>query len=154
MYTCNRILEHSKYKDINDMNKLYKMTAKEFEKKKILYKHSDTKYIVMDGSGITTYEEYFDRLWQAFGFSDLPEGWKKDNHSEYDFMTDDDFLPNDKYVFIIKNYEQFMKSNPIEKSKIEKRYNNYLLPFWDEEVERVVVDGKRKDFNIYLVSNE
>lgn len=83
------------------MNKLYKMTAKEFEKKKILYKHSDTKYIVMDGSGITTYEEYFDRLWQAFGFSDLPEGWKKDNHSEYDFMTDDDFLPNDKYVFII-----------------------------------------------------
>lgn len=154
MYTCNRILEHSKYKDINDMNKLYKMTAKEFEEKKILYKHSDTKYIVMDGSGITTYEEYFDRLWQAFGFSDLPEGWKKDNHSEYDFMTDDDFLPNDKYVFIIKNYEQFMRSNPTEKSKIEKRYNNYLLPFWDEEVERVVVDGKRKDFNIYLVSNE
>ncbi len=154
MYTCNRILEHPKYKDINDMNKLYKMTAKEFEEKKILYKHSDTKYIVMDGSGITTYEEYFDRLWQTFGFNDLPEGWKKDNHSEYDFMTDDDFLPNDKYVFIIKNYEQFMKSNPTEKSKIEKRYNNYLLPFWDEEVERVVVDGKRKDFNIYLVSNE
>lgn len=108
----------------------------------------------MDGNGITTYEEYFDRLWQAFGFSDLPEGWKKDNHSEYDFMTDDDFLPNDKYVFIIKNYEQFLKSNSTEKSKIEKRYNNYLLPFWDEEVERVVVEGKRKDFDIYLVSNE
>lgn len=136
------------------MNKLYKMTAKEFEEKEILYKHSDTKYIVMDGNDITTYEEYFDRLWQAFDFSDLPEGWKKDNHSEYDFMTDDDFLPNDKYVFIIKNYEQFMKSNPTEKNRIEKRYNNYLLPFWDEEVERVVVDGKRKDFNIYLVSNK
>lgn len=32
-------------------------------------------------------------------------------------------------------------------------YENYLLPFWDEEVERVVVEGKRKDFDIYLVSN-
>ena len=114
------------------MNKLYKMTAKEFEEKKILYKHSDTKYIVMDGSGITTYEEYFDRLWQAFGFSDLPEGWKKDYHSEDDFMTN---------------------NHPI-RSDIEEYYADYLLPFWDEEVERVVVDGKRKDFNIYLVSNE
>lgn len=154
MYTCNRILEHPKYKDINDMNKLYKMTAKEFEKKKILYKHSDTKYIVMDGSGITTYEEYFDRLWQAFGFNDLPEGWKKDYHSEDDFMTDSDELPNNKYVFVIKNYENFLTNNHSIRSDIEEYYADYLLPFWDEEVERVVVDGKRKDFNIYLVSNE
>ena len=136
------------------MNKLYKMTAKEFEEKKILYKHSDTKYIVMDGSGITTYEEYFDRLWQAFGFSDLPEGWKKDYHSEYDFMTDSDELPYDKYIFIIKSYNELFKDNQFEKTNLEDTYINYLLPFWDEEVERVVVEGKRKDFNIYLVSNE
>ena len=135
------------------MNRLYRMTKEEFEKKKILYKFPDTKYIVMDGAGIEKYEQYFDRLWEVFGLSDIPEGWKKDNHTEYDFMTEMDELPEDKYVFVIRNYEGFFKSNPLERLKIENRYENYLLPFWDEEVERVVVAGKRKDFSIYLVSN-
>ena len=135
------------------MNTLYKMTKEKFEKKKILYKFNDVKYIVMDGAGIETYEQYFDKLWEVFGFSEIPEGWKKDYHTEYDFMTDDDFLPFEKYTFVIKNYDEFMKNNNWEQENLEDTYKNYLLPFWDEEVERVVVEGKRKDFNIYLVSN-
>ncbi|MDE5985306.1 MAG: hypothetical protein K2H13_08640 [Eubacterium sp.] len=135
------------------MNKLYRMTKEEFEKKKILYRHDDVKYIVMDGAGTNTYEQYFDRLWEVFDFGKIPEGWKKDYHTEYDFMTDDDFLPAEKYTFVIKNYDEFMKNNKWEKENLEDTYENYLLPFWDEEVERVVVEGKRKDFNIYLVSN-
>lgn len=135
------------------MNKLYKMTKDEFERKKILYKFPDTKYIVMDGAGIETYEQYFDRLWEVFGFSDIPEGWKKDYHTEYDFMTDMDELPEDKYAFVIKNYDKFLPHSNWEKANLEDTYENYLLPFWDEEVERVVVAGKRKDFSIYLVSN-
>lgn len=135
------------------MNKLYKMTKEEFEKKNILYKFNDVKYIVMDGAGIDIYEQYFDRLWELFDFGEIPEGWKKDYHTEYDFMTDDDFLPEEKYVFIIKNYDLFMINNKWEKENLEDTYENYLLPFWDEEVERVVVEGKRKDFDIYLVSN-
>lgn len=107
----------------------------------------------MDGKGIETYEQYFDRLWKVFNLGVIPEGWKKDYHTEYDFMTDDDFLPEDKYVFIIKNYDLFMINNKWEKENFEDTYENYLLPFWDEEVERVVVEGKRKDFDIYLVSN-
>lgn len=135
------------------MNTLYRMTKEEFEKKKILYKFNDVKYIVMDGKGIETYEQYFDKLWDVFNFSEIPEGWEKDYHTEYDFMTDDYFLPEDKYIFIIKNYDFFMVNNKWEKENLEDTYKNYLLPFWDEEVERVVVEGKRKDFNIYLVSN-
>lgn len=135
------------------MNKLYRMTKEEFEKEKILYRHNDVKYMVMNGAGINTYEQYFDKLWEVFGFSEFPEGWKKDYHTEYDFMTDDDFLPAEKYTFVIKNYDEFMKNNKWEKENLEDTYENYLLPFWDEEVERVVVEGKRKDFNIYLVSN-
>ena len=123
------------------MNKLYRMTKEEFERKKILYKFPDTKYIVMDGAGIETYEQYFDRLWEVFGFSDIPEGWKKDYYTEDDFLTE------------ILNYDQFLNNNITVKKRIENHYENYLLPFWDEEVERVVVEGKRKDFNIYLVSN-
>ena len=135
------------------MNTLYKMTKEEFEKKKILYKFNDVKYIVMDGAGIETYEQYFDKLWEVFGFSEIPEGFKKDYYTEDDFMTEMDELTNEKYVFVIKNYDEFLISNPKVRKRIEDYYENYLLPFWDEEVERVVVEGKRKDFNIYLVSN-
>ena len=101
------------------MNTLYKMTKEEFEKKKILYKFNDVKYIVMDGAGIETYEQYFDKLWEVFGFSEIPEGWKKDYNTEYDFMTDDDFLPFEKYTFVIKNYDEFMKNNNWEKENLE-----------------------------------
>lgn len=135
------------------MNRLYRMTMEEFERKKILYKFADTKYIIMDGTGIETYAQYFDRLWEVFGFSDIPEGWKKDYYTEDDFLTEMDELPENKYVFAILNYDQFLNNNITVKKRIENHYENYLLPFWDEEVERVVVEGKRKDFNIYLVSN-
>lgn len=136
------------------MNKLYKMTRQEFEENKILYKFDDTKYIVMDGNGITTYEQYFDKLWKDFGFSKIPVGWKKDYCTEDDFLTEMDELPSEKYVFVIKNYDLFLTDNPNVKHRIINHYEKFILPFWDEEVERVVVEGKRKDFNIYLVSNE
>ena len=134
------------------MNKLYRMTKEEFEKRKILYKYNDVKYIVMDGKGIETYEQYFDKLWEVFNFSEIPDGWGKDYHTEDDFLTEMDELPDDKYIFIIKNYDDFLANNIEEKAEIEDYYENYLLPFWDKEIERVVVEGKRKDFDIYLVS--
>lgn len=134
------------------MNKLYRMTKEEFEKKKILYKFNDVKYIVMDGKGIETYEQYFDKLWDVFNFSEIPDGWKKDYHTEDDFLTEMDELPDDKYIFVIKNYDDFLANNIEEKTEIEDYYENYLLPFWDKEIERVVVEGKRKDFDVYLVS--
>lgn len=134
------------------MNKLYRMTKEEFEKKKILYKYNDVKYIVMDGKGIGTYEQYFDKLWKVFNFSEIPDGWEKDYHTEDDFLTEMDELPDDKYIFVIKSYDDFLANNIEEKAEIEDYYENYLLPFWDKEIERVVVEGKRKDFDIYLVS--
>ncbi|HAX83020.1 MAG TPA: hypothetical protein DCY15_00500 [Ruminococcaceae bacterium] len=136
------------------MNKLYRITTEEFEKEKILYARDDTKYIVMDGDGVNTYEEYFDRLWAAFDFCEIPDGWKKDTHTEYDFMTDNDFVPEKRYVFVIKNYDEFLRHNISERKNIEDTFGNYLLPFWDSEVETCVVGGKRKDFDIYLVSNK
>lgn len=134
------------------MNELYRMTKEEFEKRKILYKYNDVKYIVMDGKGIETYEQYFDKLWEVFNFSEIPDGWEKDYHTEDDFLTEMDELPDDKYIFVIKNYDDFLANNIEEKTEIEDYYENYLLPFWDKEIERVVVEGKRKDFDIYLVS--
>ena len=136
------------------MNKLIKISKEEFERRRILYKFNDTKYYVMDGKGINTYADYFDKLWEVFEFSDIPEGWLKNYHTENDFMTDEEEITADKVVFVIKNYNDFMKDDLKEKAETEDYYKNFLLPFWDEEVERTVVGGKRKDFNIYLVSNE
>ena len=136
------------------MNKLYRMTTEEFEKRKILYARDDTKYIVMDGDGVNTYEEYFDRLWNCFNFGEIPHGWKKDFYTENDFLKDILELAEDKYVFIIKNYDEFLSQNLKEKALIEDYYENDLLTFWDSEVETCVVGGKRKDFDVYLVSDK
>lgn len=73
----------------------------------------------MDGAGIETYEQYFDKLWEVFGFSEIPAGWKKDFHTEDDFMTEMDELPSEKYVFVIKNYDKFLPNNNYEKMKLK-----------------------------------
>ena len=135
------------------MNKLYRMTTEEFEKRKILYARDDTKYIVMDGDGVNTYEEYFDRLWNCFNFGEIPDGWKKNFYTIDDFLTDDYELTADKYVFVIENYEKFLSQDFKKKISTEKYFEKNLLPFWDSEVETCVVGGKRKDFDIYLVSD-
>ncbi len=133
------------------MNRIYRMKNEEFDNQKILYKYNDTKYYIMDGNGINTYEEYFDKLWSVFNFSDIPKGWHKNYHTEDEYMTDAKEITAEKVVFVIMHYNNFFKENLKEKEDIEDYYENYLLPYWDSEVEQVVKDGRRKDFNIYLV---
>ena len=66
-------------------------------------------------------------------------------------MRDLDWLNADGYVFIIKNFENFMENDISKKEKIMYYFEDEILPWWEEEVERCVLGGKAKPFNLYLV---
>lgn len=55
------------------MNKLCRMTKENLNTKKSL-QFNDVKYIVIDSAGIETYEQYFDKLWEAFDFREIQRG--------------------------------------------------------------------------------
>lgn len=68
-----------------------------------------------------------------------------------DWMTDLTWLDTDSILIIIDDYNVFMSKEPEMKVKVIDSFKNMVLPFWETEVEKVVVDGRKKSFNVLLV---
>ncbi|MNP65100.1 hypothetical protein D3C76_1606630 [compost metagenome] len=68
-----------------------------------------------------------------------------------DWIRDLDWLDSEGYVLIIKNYSSFMKADPNMKKQMISLFVDTILPYWEEEVKHVMVDGQPKRFMVYLV---
>ena len=68
-----------------------------------------------------------------------------------DWMKDLDWFGKDSYILIIRNYKSFLANDLPLKEMIMEGFRDYILPWWQEDVEKYVVEGKAKPFNIYLV---
>ncbi|MEK5061731.1 hypothetical protein BK126_21960 [Paenibacillus sp. FSL H7-0326] len=67
-------------------------------------------------------------------------------------MTDLSWLDQfDGFEIIIKIYSKFMRSEPKLKNEIINDFEEIILPFWEKEVQCVVVGGKPKSFNLGLM---
>ncbi|ELZ4686033.1 barstar family protein [Enterococcus faecalis] len=124
---------------------------------------SNDNYFVaeIDGKKINTLEEYMKEIIRIFHF---PEGLFKNfnNFDSYDdWMTDLSWLSekgwvdkrNKGYVLFIYNFDEMMKDDPKIKNKIIYYFEESIIPFWQDEVEHVVVDGKTKIFKVFIVKN-
>ena len=65
-------------------------------------------------------------------------------------MCDLDWIRSDKIYLIIKNAAFFLENDKQFKEVIFKCFEEDILPFWEKEVETVIVGGKPKVFNVYL----
>jgi hypothetical protein len=52
---------------------------------------------------------------------------------------------------MIYDFEFFLREGPQLKESIIADFRDQILPFWEEEVIHVVVEGEPKSFNVYLV---
>ena len=114
----------------------------------------DQNYYIaeIDGNNIYNLEDYMNEIIKAFKF---PDGMfkNKDNIDSYeDWMRDLGWLGEvDGFALFIIN-EDKMLTNSLDKKKIifESFYDT-IIPFWTEEVEHVVVEGKTKIFDVFVV---
>jgi len=103
----------------------------------------------VDGRIIRSDEEYLRWAWVAFKF---PYPNEKPNWPGYnDWIQDLDWLNADGYALFVYHFSQFMRNDNENKEYFIKHLRDYTLPFWEDEVTRVVVDGKAKFFNVYLI---
>lgn len=123
------------------------------EKLNKLYYKTQTNIlkVVIDGAKINTWKDYWNAVSQLFSFPDLPSYMKSDYHSYYDLMTDLSWLKNENIILIVENADSFLANDLQLKNNIIKDFNEYLLPFWDEEVSKTVINGKKKNFSVYFV---
>lgn len=115
-------------------------------------KEPQTVLIEMQGKDIQTSDDYIDEAEKIFHFPSPCEG----NANRYlDWIRDltwfDDEYCRSRYVFVIYNFSIMLSKNAFTKNEIICDFEEIILPWWDGEVEKHVVDGKRKIFDVYLV---
>lgn len=136
-------------------NKIYHLSSIELIDIKEYLEKEGTFFIgEIDGEKIQKLQDYLDTVKDLFQFpiNSLNLGSYKLNLNGYnDWMRDLDWLSKEGYVLIIYNFKQFLDHDPISKKKVINGLYKTILPFWEKEVEEVVVGGKVKPFNVYLV---
>lgn len=102
----------------------------------------------IDGATIHSWQEYATTIGKIFKF---PNPCTDSIDRYLDWMRDLDWLRKDGYALIIYNYGTLLHNAPQLAHEIVEDFKVAILPFWQEEVTHVVVEGKPKPFIVYLV---
>lgn len=57
------------------------------------------------------------------------------------------------FLLIVYNYNEFMNRSKKDKMLFEEAYREDLLPWYDSEIVKCKVEGKRVDFNVLLIED-
>ena len=130
-------------------NKILFTDSKNIEIIKAGLKSNDRIYLVeIDGKQIQSWEDYISIIETNFK---LPTPCLDSVDRYLDWMRDLSWLKKEEFILIITNYSLFLKNNSELRKQIIDDFADVILPFWQDGVEKVVVDGKSKSFIVYLV---
>lgn len=109
----------------------------------------DVYVVEIEGDQIQSWYDYISVIQSKFKFPTLCY----DNMDRYfSWMRDLGWIEREAYVLIINNFDSFLESDLELKKEIITDFSETILPFWQYEVEEVVVEGKAKPFMVYLVN--
>lgn len=130
-------------------NKIYYVSSSEMKNIKKELKKDKTLFIaeINSNSNIKLLEDYFATITEVFHFP-IPSK-KLDGYN--DWMRDLEWLEKDGYVLVVYNYKDFLSQDLLSKKKVIDGFTYLILPFWQEEVTKIVVGGNPKPFNVYFV---
>ena len=130
-------------------NKVLSVNSKNIEIiKKELISNCNVHLVEIDGKQIQSWGDYILAIQNNFK---LPTPCFDSVDRYLDWMRDLDWLKKEEYILIVTNYNKFLKNDSELKKQIIADFIDIILPFWQDEVEEVVVEGKAKLFIVYLV---
>lgn len=132
-------------------NSVFKVNSDEADRlRRELNTNNRLHVVELDGRNIESWNDYISEIQAKFTF---PTRCNDSVDRYLDWIRDLDWLGKDGYVLIINYFDQFVRSNPNLRQEIISEFEQTVLPFWEDEVTRVVVGGKAKPFTVYLVSD-
>lgn len=130
-------------------NELLYVDSKKIEEiKKNLKSNKDVFIVELNGENIQSWRDYISEIQKKFQF---PTNCFDSVDRYLDWIRDLEWLNKESFVVIINSASSFLKDDAELKKQIISDYVDTILPFWQSEVQRVVVEGKRKTFMVYLV---
>lgn len=113
----------------------------------------DIEFVVeLDGTKIKNLDNFYyeiSKLMQMDTITNLD--WFIDSMTDFTWI--DNFEKLSSINLIIRNEELFMINDSSKKFEIYDIFENIVIPFWNEDVRKVVCNGKKRNFNIWLVCN-
>lgn len=132
-------------------NKILKVTREEYKNIKSEIDFRETYLVEIDGGEIPNVSIFFEKVEELYNFHTLNGTWGKNWSAFDDLMTDLDWLDYDKHIIAIHSYDLLFSDEPEARKILMKYLKDSILPFWEEDVLSTVVDGKRKEFTVYLI---
>ena len=132
-------------------NKILKVTREEYKNIKSEIDLRETYLVEIDGGEIPNVSSFFEKVEELYNFHTLNGTWGKNWSAFDDLMTDLDWLDYDKHIIAIHSYDLLFYDEPEARKILMKYLKDSILPFWEEAVLSTVVDGKRKEFTVYLI---
>ena len=132
------------------MNNKWVVMNQETEAKILnLMARDDILRIDIEGKDIQNKKAFMESIEEILQFPSKCEG----KFSRFDdWIRDLSWLPSDKGICIqIKNYQEFMMNDIRNKDKIEKIFQQDVLPFWECDVVKTVKGGKPREFYVVVI---
>lgn len=127
------------------MNKIEIVSKERLEK--IINKNSKYHIAIIDGKKNKNWDCYRDTIEELYKFPT-----KHNNYDGYsDWIRDLSWINADGYILGIINYDDLLSDDLVCKNIIMKLFRKTILPWWDKDVEKYVVGGEKRPFNIYIV---
>lgn len=101
----------------------------------------------INGDNIKKLSDYLSIMSEAFHFPFPSHSLDSYN----DWMRDLDWLDKDGYILIIYNFNSFLSHDLASKRLVIDGFKKIILPFWQENVLKEVVEGMIKPFVVYVV---
>lgn len=131
------------------MNQILFVTSQEAQKiKDAALPGKNCLVVEIDGEKYPTYNDYIRYIEKLLDFPRPCDGiWERYD----DWMTDLSWLNYTEYVFIVRNYNDFLSKDTYGKQCFYECFEELILPWWESEVVDHMVDGKPMKMNVYLV---
>lgn len=129
-------------------NKIIKVNSNEINDD-IYQNYLKKAYVIkLYGKEIKTFEDYLSKIEDLLCF---PCSCKGNLDRYLDWIRDLSWLSYDEYVFVIYDFDESFEGNLHEKKLFISLFDNIVLPWWEVDVEKHVVGGKKKRMTLFLI---
>lgn len=131
-------------------NEIINISETQFELIKLKVNPNETFLVELDGNEIQNKLQLFDVMDKKYDLHTLDGTWGRNWDALDDLMDDLSWIPQQKHVLAIHTYSKMLSRD----KKTKEIFNDCLkcwLKFWEEEVLHCVVEGKTKEFTVYLI---
>lgn len=129
-------------------NELIVYSTESAEKYKAIKADPILLHFSVDGSTCPDRKSFFDKVGQTMSFPS-PVGSKFSAFT--DWMTNLSWLPEEKGICLeVTEFDKVLRDEPRWKQTLVDVFQEDILPFWEDEVIKVMKGGKRRQFYILL----